>query len=415
MIAFLAAWSVRALALSAAVAAALALTRTHNAYWRKTLWTAALAGMLAMPLLMPLHIGALGTAPTTLALQVLSPTLGLRPAAAVSLASLYAVMAIALLLYYGGGMVRLAALRAAARPVCAPWTQRFDVRVSATIRQPATFGTTILLPANYEDWTALERTAILAHEQAHVRDRDCYRLWLAQLYQCICWFNPLAWWLTRHLSALAEATSDAAAIRRLGDGPGYAQLLLEFAAGALEGKRRVHLPPGAAAMFREGLSARIERILGASAPQRPPTRFARRLGIVALAPAVLACALVHVEPAAALQARTPSTRQAIFIPPSRYNLRLLSTSFYPPLAAQRHLHGMAFVRVTVDAHGHATSVRLLHVTPTGAGFAAAALRFALALHYGNRAHRTEQTTLPVKFAPTRPAAARPAAPPPRST
>ena len=415
MIAFLAAWSLRALALSAAVAGALALTRTHNAYWRKTLWTTALAGILAMPLLMPLHLGALGTAPTPLALQVLRPAFVLRPAAAVSLRSLYAAVAIALLLYYAIGFLRLAALRAAARPVCAPWTHRFDVRVSATLRHPATFGTTILLPGNFEDWSELERTAILAHEQAHVRDRDCYRLWLAQLYQCLCWFNPLAWWLTRHLSALAEATSDAAAIRRLGDGPGYAQLLLEFAARALDGKRPLHLPPGAAAMFREGLSARIERILGARAPQQRPARIALRLGIAALTPAVLACALVHVEPAAALQARTPPARRAIFVPQSRHNLRLLSTSFYPPLAAQRHIHGIAYVRVTVDAHGRATSVRLLRVTPAGVGFAAAALRFALALHYGNRAHRTEETTLPVKFALTRPAAARPAAPPPRST
>lgn len=407
MITFLAAWSLRTLALSAALAAALALTRTRNAYWRKTLWTAALAGILAMPLLMHLPIGALSTTSTPLARHVLTPQFALRPAASVSLASLYAAVAAALLLYYGGGLVRLAALRAAARVICAPWARGLDVRSSAALAHPATFGTTILLPANYEEWSEFERTAILAHEQAHVHARDCYRLWLARLHQCLCWFNPLAWWLTAHLGALAEATSDAAAIRRVGDGPRYAQLLVEFATRTLERGHGAHLPPGAAALFRERLSTRVEHILGAIAPQQPPARNALRLGIAALASAVLVCALVHVEPAAALQARTPQTRHAIFLPRSRHNLRVLSTSRYPPLAVQRGIQGMAYVRVTVDAQGRATSIRLLHVTPAGVGFAAAALRFARALHYGNRAHRTEVTTLPVKFALAPPAASAP--------
>lgn len=219
MIAFLAAWSLRAVLLSGTLAAALALTRTRNAYWRKTLWTAALAGILSMPLLMQLPRSALGNASASLALQVLTPMIALRPAASVSLVSLYAAVAAVLLLYYGVGLVRLAALRAGARVISAPWTDGFEVRSSAALAQPAAFGRTILLPANYAHWSELERAAVLAHEQAHVRAHDCYRLWLAQLHQCLCWFNPLAWWLTAHLGALAEATSDAAAIRSVGDGP----------------------------------------------------------------------------------------------------------------------------------------------------------------------------------------------------
>ena len=407
MIAFLAAWSLRALALSAALAGALALTRARNAYWRKTLWTTALAGILAMPLLMHLPIGVLGTARAPLALQILTPGFALGPAASVSLTSLYAAVAAVLLLYHGVGLVRLAALRAAARPVCAPWTDPFDVRASPVLKHPATFGTTILLPANYTDWSELERAAVLAHEQAHVSGRDCHRLWLAQLHQCLCWFNPLAWWLTAHLGALAEATSDAAAIRRIGDAPRYAQLLVEFATRALEHGRGEPLPPGAAALFREPLRARIERILGTNTPQQPAARSAVRLGIGALALAVLVCSLVHVAPAAAREVRNAEGRKAIFVPRSRHNLHALNASLYPPRAAQRRIQGMAYVRVTVDARGRATSARVLRVTPGGFGFGAAALRFARALHYGNRAHRTEVTTLPVKFARSQPAAPAP--------
>ena len=407
MIGVLAAWSLRALVLSGALAAALALTRTRNAYWRKMLWTAALAGILAMPLLMSLSSGALVTAAPSLAPQVLTPRFALGRAAAVSLTGLYIAVAAVLALYYGIGLVRLAALRAGAEAVSAPWTDGLDVRSSAALTQPAAFGRTILLPANYAEWSELERAAVLAHERAHVFARDCYRLWLAQLHQCLCWFNPLAWWLTAHLGALAEATSDAAAIDRVGDATRYAQVLLEFASRTMEHGRGTHLPPGATALFRERLSTRIERILGTSAPQEPPGRTASGFGIAALALAALGCSLVRAAPAGTLPDRPADPRQRISVPRSRHNQRLLSASWYPPLAVRRHIEGMAYVRVTVDARGRARSVRLLRVTPAGAGFAAAALRFARALHYGNRTHRIERATLPVKFALSRRAAATP--------
>lgn len=409
MIGFLAAWSLRALVLSGALAAALALTRTRNAYWRKMLWTAALAGILAMPLLMSLPSGALVTAAPSLAPQVLTPRFALGRAAAVSLTGLYITVAAVLALYYGIGLVRLAGLRAGAEAVSASWTDGLDVRSSTVLTQPAAFGRTILLPANYAEWSELERAAVLAHERAHVCARDCYRLWLAQLHQCLCWFNPLAWWLTAHLGALAEATSDAAAIDRVGDATRYAQVLLEFASHTMEHGRLKHVPPVAAALFRVRLSTRIERILGTSAPQRPPARITAGLGIAPLVLTVLVCSLAHVEPVAALQAREADAQHALFVPRSRRNARLLSASRYPPRAAQQSMEGMAYVRVTVDAQGRATNVRLLRVTPAGVGFGAAALRFARALHYGNRAHRIERATLPVKFALSRPAAAAPRA------
>ena len=67
-----------------------------------------------------------------------------------------------------------------------------DVRISARVRSPATFGTTILLPVDAHAWPADRLDAVLAHERAHVRSRDGYWSWLAQFHAAIFWFNPLA-------------------------------------------------------------------------------------------------------------------------------------------------------------------------------------------------------------------------------
>jgi hypothetical protein len=100
-----------------------------------------------------------------------------------------------------------------------------DVRVSALIRSPASFASTILLPITYDTWDSATLKAVLIHEQTHVRNCDCYRLWLAALYRAIFWFNPLAHWLHWRLHVLSELTSDEAASTALGDRAAYAAIL----------------------------------------------------------------------------------------------------------------------------------------------------------------------------------------------
>jgi hypothetical protein len=50
----------------------------------------------------------------------------------------------------------------------------------------------------------------------------------AVLYRTIFWFNPLAWWLNRHLASLAEQASDEAVLSGGVDRKNYARTLLEF-------------------------------------------------------------------------------------------------------------------------------------------------------------------------------------------
>jgi beta-lactamase regulating signal transducer with metallopeptidase domain len=143
----------------------------------------------------------------------------------------------------------------AATPVREDWVGGFDVRTSQQVNAPATFGSVILLPADHAAWTPARRLAVLAHEGAHVARRDFAIQLAASVNRTIFWFNPFSWWLRRHLSDLAEAASDDAAIARLNDRLGYAEILLEISG-------RVASLPGAISMARgSDVASRIERIL----------------------------------------------------------------------------------------------------------------------------------------------------------
>jgi putative ABC transport system substrate-binding protein len=136
---------------------------------------------------------------------------------------------------------------------------------------PVTIGSTILLPADCPDWSAVKRSAVLAHENSHVACGDFLILLLAVLHRAVFWFNPLSWWLLRRLAELAEAISDDAAIEVLGDRPAYAAILLDVA-------RDVRPTSLGIAMARvRTVHRRIERILAAAAPS---SRISRRKRIL---------------------------------------------------------------------------------------------------------------------------------------
>ena len=85
---------------------------------------------------------------------------------------------------------------------------------------------------------------------------------LASLNRCFFWFNPLAWWLERHLATLAEESTDEAVVRSIGDAPHYASVILEFAATLRPGGGRLLLR-GVPAVRSHDVSRRIDRVLEA--------------------------------------------------------------------------------------------------------------------------------------------------------
>ena len=75
-----------------------------------------------------------------------------------------------------------------------------------------------------------------------LRRHDTLVSGLARLVTCVFWFHPLAWWVSRKISELAELACDAVVLERVDDPAGYSRMLLEFADTVTRAGRRVSLP-----------------------------------------------------------------------------------------------------------------------------------------------------------------------------
>lgn len=102
---------------------------------------------------------------------------------------------------------------------------------SELISVPITIGvfrSTILLPAGWREWDISKLNAIISHELSHVVRHDALVQHISLVHRAFFWFSPLAWWLDRHLAALAEQASDEAALAGGADRDDYARTLLTF-------------------------------------------------------------------------------------------------------------------------------------------------------------------------------------------
>jgi beta-lactamase regulating signal transducer with metallopeptidase domain len=144
-----------------------------------------------------------------------------------------------------------------------------------------------ILPADWSLWPQRQLDAILAHEGEHILRRDPLIQWLALLNRAVFWFHPLAWWLERHVSALAEEACDAAVLSRGHDPGEYSEYLLDLARSAARAGRRV--PTMGMALPGARLPHRIRQILdGARAPRISKTRLVCTAAVCAIVGATFA-------------------------------------------------------------------------------------------------------------------------------
>jgi len=384
--------AVRSTVLIMLVWAAIAALRLRNPHRQKALWTSVVFASLCMPLLMQIHLAPAVAAP------VLRWTIGpggaaLTDASGVRLAGVlvYLIPTLLLVCRYAFGFHRARRIRREAQSLCMPWANGLDVRVSGRVASPATFGTTILLPLECSTWSRRKLEAVMAHERAHVLHRDCYVLWLARLHACVFWFNPLAWWLARKLAALAEQTSDEAAVETVGDPVDYAEILL--------GLRMRPASELAAAMASSDLPARIERILS-GVTRSPALRLPQLLAMVAAVLPAVALAAAPLRPIAVAGASETASLQP----------RVVSwgplASYYPREAMHKGIEGMVELAVTLDSAGRATDTQILTEYPLDMGFGAAASALAHVMKYSNPTEQPVTFTIHVKFALTEASPAR---------
>ncbi|MYB54651.1 MAG: TonB family protein [Acidobacteriia bacterium] len=139
----------------------------------------------------------------------------------------------------------------------------------------------IVLPSEWSSWSPEKQQAVLLHELAHVFRRDGIVEALAALVASVFWFHPLAYVLKRRVRALAEIACDDHAVLVSRDREAYAEALLEVARDC----RGYQTLPMTAMARGKSLGRRIERILG-------KTRFESGLLSTAVARCVVVVALV---------------------------------------------------------------------------------------------------------------------------
>ena len=146
----------------------------------------------------------------------------------------------------------------------------------------------VLLPeALWEQLTPQQRTALLAHEIAHLKRRDHCLRWLELAVLALYWWRPVAWWASRELGRAAERCCDAWVLWALPDlATAYGTALLDTI-DFLAGPRAA--PPPAAPGFGHvrHLKVRLEAIAsGCPSPRLSP---GVRRGAVLAALFVLPC------------------------------------------------------------------------------------------------------------------------------
>jgi beta-lactamase regulating signal transducer with metallopeptidase domain len=343
--------ALRSLALGVAVGLGLWITRARSARLQMAAWTLVLAGAILMPALMRWHTVEIQTpervaakAPAVFRAASASVPVVMAPAAPAD-ASLpwrtiastgYLAVTGILLLRLITGLLLTFNLWRRSKSVGEPWAGALDVRETSRIGAPATFGTSILLPASWRTWDDPKLQAVLAHERSHVEWRDFYVLLVARVYLAVFWFNPLAWWLRSRLITLAEAACDDAALGAIADRPFYAQILVGFAGGPQPSSEAV-------AMARVStVTRRVERILsGATIPAKIGWK---QYSLVA----ACACGLATVIAGCSVSAQTPAETappEAKSSEPARAAKKPVKSTFW----WQGGTHGDSYAIVSGDS------------------------------------------------------------------
>jgi protein involved in polysaccharide export with SLBB domain len=168
---------------------------------------------------------------------------------------------------------------------------------SASCAAPVTVGwlhPVVILPEQWLQWSPAQIDAVWTHELAHARRRDPLVQWLALFNRAVFWFHPIAWWLERELSALAEEACDAAVLESGHDPREYSECLLHMARSVLEAGARINVGMAMPGSF---LPQRIHKILeGGPVPRVSRARMACAVTVCAVMSAALAAGTLAYAP-----------------------------------------------------------------------------------------------------------------------
>ncbi len=160
----------------------------------------------------------------------------------------------------------------------------------------------VFLPQEAEDWPHEKLQAVLLHELAHVKRRDCLTHALARVTAALHWFNPLVWMALRRLRIERERACDDLVLTA-GERPSaYADHLLEIArtmhAGALASAAAITMAR------KSQIEGRLLAVLDPRRNRKAIKRWAAALGILALLAVIMPLGMAE------LSAREPDANKA---------------------------------------------------------------------------------------------------------
>jgi|GEM_PF-4700562 len=141
---------------------------------------------------------------------------------------------------------------------------RIQLLESDHVQSPVAFGwmkPTIILPGRFsEEFGPAERQAILAHEIAHLANRDPFWHLVAEIVLALHWWNPFVWWARRQFRMASEQCADVASAV-LSEGPEALATSLVRLGAKLQGRQPFAGFGVEGSGFRSNLGRRVERLL----------------------------------------------------------------------------------------------------------------------------------------------------------
>jgi TonB family protein len=122
---------------------------------------------------------------------------------------------------------------------------------------------TVLMPRASPDWPDWQFDAAVRHERMHIRRKDLWASFVAQLACAAWWFHPLVWMLSRRLRDCQETACDDAVLLSGFEPAAYAEALLSVAQTVAQ-TPTFNLLQGCPMTTQTNLKTRITRLLDRS-------------------------------------------------------------------------------------------------------------------------------------------------------
>jgi beta-lactamase regulating signal transducer with metallopeptidase domain len=145
-------------------------------------------------------------------------------------------------------------------------SDRISMPIACGVLRP-----TVVLPVEADHWQDGRIRAVLLHELAHVRRRDCLTQLLVDGAVALLWFHPLAWAARRAVRRERERACDDLVLAAGTEAPEYATHLLDVARAAQGQPSRLVMSGGVAMARASELEGRLMAILDSSRARHPLT------------------------------------------------------------------------------------------------------------------------------------------------